>query len=250
MKRLTIHTLAAGALLLSTAATASADSVTFMASSGTLSASATFDAIGSDLVITLRNDSQADVMVPADVLTAVFFAIDGPPIALTRASVGLAPGSSVLFGGSDPGGGVGGEWAYRGNLNSSLIDRSYGISSVGLGQFGPGDLFPGSNLQGPASPGGLQYGLTSMGDDPTTGNAPVTGKQALIRHAVVVTLSGLPAGFDPSSRISGVLFQYGTSLSEPRIPEPTTLTCLSAAALLARTRRTLRREGTRDLNRA
>ncbi len=248
MTRFTIHALAAAVVSLGTAATASADPFTFMASSGTRSASATFEAVGSDLVVTLRNDSAADVMVPTDVLTAVFFAIDGPPIALTRTRVVVAPGSSVLFGGSDPGGVVGGEWAYRGNLNSSLFDGSYGISSTGLGLFGPGDRFPGSNLQGSASPGGLEYGLTSLGDNPATGNAPVTGKEALIRHAVVVTLSGLPADFDPSRQISGVLFQYGTSLSEPRTPEPTTLTCLGAAALLARTRRSARRAG--GLNRA
>ena len=85
---------------------------------------------------------------------------------------------------------------------------------------------------------GLEYGLTSVGDDPTTGNAPVTGKNALIQNEVIFTLSGLPDGFDPSLRISGVRWQYGTSLDEPHLPEPASaaLVLCGAVALLRRRR--------------
>jgi hypothetical protein len=88
---------------------------------------------------------------------------------------------------------------------------------VGLGLFGPGNLFPGSDLQPPTSPDGLQYGLTSAGDDTTTGNAPVTGDNALIKNSVVFTLSGLPSTFLLSG-ISNVGFQYGTSLTDTSFP--------------------------------
>jgi hypothetical protein len=209
-----------------TSAAAEAAPITFSGSSGSLAASVTFATSGTDLLVTLTNASAADVLVPADVLTAVFFD-SSTPLTLTRTSAVLAGGSAVFFGPSDPGGVVGGEWAYLGNV--AAVSQDYGIGSAGLGVFGPGDVFPGSNLQGPASPNGLQYGLTSAGDNLAAGNAAVTGCFALIRNSVVFTLSGLPAGFEPSAAIASVRFQYGTALSEPSfgggsstqsVPEP------------------------------
>jgi hypothetical protein len=189
----------------------------FTGSSGTLSASAEFVASGSNLVVTLTNTSLNDVLVPADVLTAVFFSLSGDPL-LGKTSAVLGSGSSVFFGVADPGDVVGGEWAYARGLggNPDLLGANQGISSSGLGVFAPGNRFPGNNLQGPADPDGIQYGIASAGDDPSTGNAPVTGANALIRNQVVFTLSGLPTG----SSISNVWFQYGTSLDEPNIPPP------------------------------
>jgi hypothetical protein len=144
----------------------------------------------------------------------------------------------VLFGGSDPGNSVGGEWAYRSGLSGAPGDRDYGISSTGLGLFGNDDRFPGNNLQGPDSPDGLQYGITSAGDDPASGNTPVTGEHALVQNSVVFTFTGIPNGFDPAANITGAVFQYGTSLDEPSIPEPTTVAFLSiGAALITRRRR-------------
>jgi hypothetical protein len=229
------------ALALATAIGAStaaiAAPITYSATVGHRSASATFDVSGTNLIVTLINDSNDDVLVPVDVLTAVFFDVNGASLALTPVSAVLKAGSSVLFGTTDPGNVVGGEWAYRGDLDpAGTPNRAYGISSVGLGLFGPGDLFPGTNLQGPASPDGLQYGITSLGDNPATGNTPVTGTNALIQNAVVFTLAGLPDSFDPSTRIENVIWQYGTDLSEPRIPEPATLGIFAVGALLLRRR--------------
>lgn len=213
-----------GIVLLAAEASAS---VTFTGSSGSLSAEATFASSGSDLQVTLTNTSSADVLVPTDVLTAVFFSIAGNPT-LTPLSAVLAPGSTVLFGTTDPGGVVGGEWAYK---------SASGVSSTGLGIFGPGDRFPGSNLQGPTSPDGLQYGITSAGDNPSTGNTPVTGTNALIKNSVIFTLGGLPVGFALND-IGDVVFRYGTSLSEPsfpgtpQVPEPASvLTWIGLAGL-------------------
>lgn len=219
--------------------TSSASQV-FNASSGNLAAQATFDVVGSNLQITLSNVSMADVMVPADVLTGIFFDISGSAMSLGRVSAVVASGSTVAFGGTDPGNVVGGEWAYVGGLSGAPGSAAYGIGSAGFGLFGPGNLFPGNNLQGPSSPNGLEYGITSMGDNLATGNTPVTGTQALIKHSVVFTLSGAGSNFD-LSRIGNVSFQYGTALSEPniRVPSPSTaaLMGLGAAASLRRRRR-------------
>lgn len=216
---------------------ASANPITFTASQGNLAASATFDTSGTDLVVTLSNTSLVDVLAPANVLTGLFFDVSGSPLGLTPASAVVPAGSMVLFGGTDPGGAVGGEWAYRAALAGAPHGAAYGISSSGFNLFGPPDVFPGTNLNGPVSPNGLNYGITSVGDDPVTGNAAVTGGEPLIQYSVVFHLSGLPAGFDPSAAISNVSFQYGTDLSEPNIPAPGSLACLAAAVLVAARRR-------------
>lgn len=188
-------------------------SVLYAGSSGSLAASAEFATSGSNLIVTLTNTSGADVLVPADILTGVYFNLSGNP-SLSRISAVLNTGSSVLFGTTDPGNVVGGEWAYKTSLVGAPGDAKQGISSAGLGLFGKFDRFPGTNLQGPDGPGGLQYGITSAGDDSTTGNTPVIGDNALIRNSVVFTLSGIDNAFDPVEDISNVWFQYGTALFE------------------------------------
>jgi hypothetical protein len=142
----------------------------------------------------------------------------------------------VLFGGTDPGGSVGGEWAYASNLNGAPGGARWGISSAGLDLFGAAN-FPGNNLQGPVSVGGIQYGIMSFGDNPATGNAAVTGSNALIKYQVVFELSGLPAGFDPSARIADVQFQFGTALSDPSFPEPATAGLVLVMSLIAARRK-------------
>jgi hypothetical protein len=207
----------AAAVVVFGAVTAKAIPVTFSGSLDSLSASASFDKSGTNLLVTLANTSGSDVGNPSQVLTAVFFSLAGDP-ALTPVSAVLTPGSIVYFGTTDPDGVVGGEWAYK---KGFLIDPTVGTqgnSSVGLEIFGPADLFPGTNLQGPDSPDGIQYGLTSPVDDPTIGNAAVTGQFPLIKSSVDFVLSGLPGGFDPNTDISKVYFQYGTDLTEPRFP--------------------------------
>jgi hypothetical protein len=64
-------------------------------------------------------------------------------------------------------------------------------------------------------------------------NAAVTGANALIRNAIVFTLSGIPSGCDPSPSISNVSWQYGTALNEPNIPEPASLVLVAMGGLLA-----------------
>jgi hypothetical protein len=229
MKRLALFTV----LALSLTAKAQAVPITFSAASGNLAASVVFTTDGSNLVVTLTNTSAFDVLAPADLLTGVFFDF-ASPVTLTRASAVLGPGSSVLNGGSDAGGVVGGEWAYTSGIGGSTPGgQNYGISSAGLGVFSPGDNFPGSNLAGPVSVNGMQYGIVSAGDNHATGNSPILSTP-LIDNSVVFTLGGLPQGFDPSLAIRNVAFQYGTNFSEPRlrVTEPGTLTLLALSSVL------------------
>lgn len=222
----------AACALASITAAVSAAPFTITESAGNLQATAEFAVDSGDpsrLVVTLTNSSMHDVLVPADILTGLFFSISSP-VTLSPVSAVLAAGSIVEFG-SAPGGVVGGEWAYRAGLTGVVEDASglgHGISSAGFGLFGNAN-FPGSNLQGPVAVNGMQYGILSAGDNPATGNSPVTGPNAFIKNSVVFTLGGLPDGFDPASSISDVLFQYGTSLSEPRLG--TSVPAPGAAAL-------------------
>jgi hypothetical protein len=223
MKTFKTLVLVFGVVSLMLSATAARADMTSTFSQGDLAASAKFAVSGSNLVVTLTNTSTADVLVPTAVLTAVFFDLPGG-ITLSPLSALLGTGSTVFFGPTN-GGDVGGEWAYAALPPATPPPPgNAGISSAGLGLFGDAN-FGGANLQGPVSVDGLQYGITSAGDDTTSGNAAVTGKFALIQNEVVFTLSGVDATFDPGTMISNVQFQYGTSLGEMVVPAP-------AAALL------------------
>jgi hypothetical protein len=202
------------------------------ATKGNLDATVTFSTSGNNLVVTLTNSSLSDVLLPTQVLTGVFFTAIGDPT-LTPVSAVLGAGSTVLHVISQPAGGVvGGEWAYADGLSGAPLGADEGISSAGLGLFGNAN-FPGANLDGPTGTNGLQYGITSTGDNGATGNTPVT-TEPLIQDTVVFTLSGLPDGFDPSASIKKVSFQYGTSLNDPNItvtPEPGSLALLASGVL-------------------
>lgn len=217
--------------------------ISISASSGTHSAQVDFARSGSNLIVTLTNTSTSDAMDPTDILTGVFFNIPSNP-ALTRTSA-MAPVSSpvVEIGtGTDvtPGDRVlGGEWAYLNGL--SVGGNNQGISSSGLGIFGPPNLFPGPDLVSPTSPDGVNLGITTAGDNVLTGNGGISG-QWLSKNSVVFTLGGYTG--EPSQDIGRVRFQYGTDLSEFNIvaPEPGSLAlCLASMALIAfRSRNRLR----------
>lgn len=182
--------------------------------SGDLAASAVFTQNVSNLQVVLTNTSTADALVPTDILTGVFFSTNGT---LTPVSAILTTGSTVFFDSAPAGGVVGGEWAYGSGLVGAPGGATSGISSTGLGLFGDAN-FPGVDLDDPAALNGLNYGITSAGDNPVTGNTPVT-TIPLIQNSVTFLL-GL-SGVDFSALdISNVSFQYGTSLGEPNVPVP------------------------------
>jgi hypothetical protein len=205
-------------VILAGSAQASITSATFSGSNTSLglSASAVFtvnDATGT-MTVLLKNTSTSDVMNPSQILTAMFF---DPKPTFSRVSAAVASGSTVLFGITDPGNVVGGEWAFNQTLSGAPGLAALGISSSGLDLFAPSDVFPGTNLQGPGEPDGLQYGITSAGDNSATGNTPVTGTNALIQNAVLFTFSFTPTAFN-AAEISDVSFQYGTALTDPNVP--------------------------------
>lgn len=191
--------------------------IVFSGTSGDLAGSVSFDISGSNLVVTLTNTSSSDVLVPADVLTAVFFTFSGPT--LTPVSAVVASGSTVLYGPSG-GGNVGGEWAYESGLAGAPGGAASGISSAGLGLFGAPN-FNGPDLTDPAALNGLNYGILSAGDDPATGNNGVVNHGGLIKNSVVFTLAGLTGSeILTSSMFTHVSLQYGTGLDEPNVPVP------------------------------
>lgn len=234
MFRCAYHAVAALALF---AGAANASVLVSGNNGGSLAAEAEFSVSGSNLVIRLSNSSTFDTLVPADVLTAVFWDISGAPVALTRTSVVLGGTSSAVgSGGTDPGNAVGGEWAYKNNGATFPGGRAYGVSSSGLGDFGPGDRFPGNNLEGPTNPDGMQYGLLSVGDNIATMNGGMAGN-TFIKHEVVITMGGLPANFD-LGRIGNVWFQYGTDYSEGGfVPTPAGVAAFGVAGMFATRRR-------------
>ena len=212
-------------------AAGSAGAAQFVFSSGTRAGQADFEVIGNDLVITLVNTSPFNTSVPNELLSALFFDIAGSP-SLTPVSGILSTGSVVMFGVTPADGVIGGEWAYSESAAALAPGgAAYGVSSAGFGIFGPFDRFPGPDLDGQVNVGGMSYSLLSEGNIAGSGNAPVTGANPLIDNGVVLSLSGLPAGFNTWTDITNVWFQYGTDLQDPRfqgnlIPEPMTITAV------------------------
>ena len=223
----------------------------------TLDASATFVISNLELIVYLSNTGTFDPNDPADILTSIFFKIDGNPD-LTPVSAQLGLDSSVIAHPLPIGfdGNVGGEWAYRNNLTGTPLAANEGLSSVSFKWFKTKDLFPGPNLQGPKAPGGAQFGVTTI-DDLYGNNKGGLKNQGLIQAEVIFTLADLPQGFeytDLATEISNVTFQYGSNLKQPdipailgeegQIPEPSTISLVAAGLLGALTlarRRMLRR---------
>jgi hypothetical protein len=225
---------------------AHATAITFSASgtstTGTaLAASVKFDVdtTANRLVVTLSNTAMSDVMSPADVLTAVFFDVKSG-LSFTPSTATIATGSAAYNGTTltnSAGSAVGGEWEYLNNLSGAPQGSREGISSSGFGMFGNAN-FAGANLNGPTAVDGVQYGLSSAGDNLATTNGGTN--VPLIRSSVIFKLvfpcsmncaAGTnAASFDPSTSIFNVNFQYGTSLLEADltptapgpIPEPAT----------------------------
>jgi hypothetical protein len=201
-------------------------------------ATANFSLSGSTLTVTLTNTNTADVLVPNDILTGVFFSAG--TATLTPVSATVPGGSAIAYCAACAGvTNVGGEWAYAAGLAGSLTlsgggDR--GISSVGLGLFGNAN-FGGANLAGPDAVDGDQFGILSAGDNLATGNAGVTNSGGQIKNAVVFVLTVV--GSLTEGQIGNVFFQYGSVLNVVPLPPALVLfgTALVGMTVLGRRRR-------------
>ncbi len=206
-----LHALTLTALL-ALSAPSSFAAMTFTGSSGTKAATVSFDIVAGKLQVVLDNTSSADVMVPSDVLTAVFFNVAGSSnmTAFSATSNGPTYLNGVQVNGA--GTNVGGEWGFGGALAGAAGGVNSGISSSGLGGVFGHANFNGPNLADPMVLDGLQYGLTSAGDNVATQNGGVANME-ITKHSVTFLLDVL-AGFS-LTQISNVSFQYGTSMAEP-----------------------------------
>lgn len=205
---------------------ASANAITYVGSSGNLSARAVFSLTGNTLTLTLTNTSMADVLQPTDVLTGVFFNLTG---GLTPVSAS-DPGSSVYYNRIIN---VGDGWGFATNVSAngknSAISATGAVNGLGQSNFSANH----TNLDG------LGYGLLSAGDNTGTGNGGVLGHGPLIKDTAQFVLT-VPQGFDLGEVGKTVVFQYGTSLNETHYvgnlqttptPEPATLGMLGSGVI-------------------
>lgn len=193
-----------------------------------LAAKALFDVSGTTWTVTLSNVG-GDVMVPADVLTTLFFNV-ASPVTLTKVSANIATGSSAVFlspnGNTDfVGTNIGADWHFKSGVSQSPVTASFGIGSVGLDIFSTNDANEGFSTNSEHAVSDIPIkqmdgGLLSKNDNLATGNDQVTGNRAFVKSAAVFVFTANVANYDLAN-ISGVRFQYGTGLSEPRLTAPT-----------------------------
>jgi hypothetical protein len=202
---------------------------------GNFSAVATFDQVGSNLVVTLTNTGKVDPTTSGEILTGIFFNVAGDP-ALTGLSADIcSPGCAVTEGGAlgiPPNlVSVAGEWAFR-HKTGLGYGANFGLSAVAAGsRFTDTYLIggPNSNQSGEAGPGGIDYGVTTA-NDTEIGDKSSLWAQPLISNQVILTLAGLPGNFDinAAGAISNIQFQFGTGSREA--PEPATILLLGMGA--------------------
>jgi hypothetical protein len=234
-----LKTLALLTLLAVAAPFAKADFATFTGSQGNLAAQAKFDFDSNILKITLTNTASVKSTVPSSLLSGIFFNLTGVSPTLTPSSAILPTGSNIVQANQCSTGNcvgatnVGGEFAY----NTGIAGRPfYGIAANGYINVNAGN-FNGADLDSPNAPNGLNFGLVTSNFNAGDGNGGMDG-DPFIKSSVVFTLFGV-SGLT-ASKVSNVVFQYGTSLSDPnfvgtgpnppqgQIPEPSSVLLLGS----------------------
>lgn len=233
-----------GAMFLTLGALPANGDVSFGFAQGALSANATFSASGDLLTVILSNTATDDVANPGQVLTGLFFDIDGYVGELTAVSALLTDlsGTPVLFGAGLGNTGLGyNDYAGAGDIGVEAgYDRGaatlgpvgdHAIGTVGMGDFlGADDRFDmndAHNIQGPLSPNGIEYGIVNS-TYTGGGNAPINGPNALLVSPVLYSFSGF-SGFSESD-IGNVGFNYGTDFNPIPAPGSAVLGLLGFAA--------------------
>jgi hypothetical protein len=206
------------------------------------SASADFSLSGNTLTITLSNTASGAITAPNQVLTALFFSYSTGGV--SSANTALSTGGSANYTTPQYFGDVGGEWGAKSNVNGF----NYGLSSTGLGDFGPGDTINDNDLTPPGSPDGLQWGIVNPGYVDGTGNGGVEDSP-MSRGTVTFTLT-VSSGFNPDN-ITSTFFLYGTAYGEGggggggggnAVPAPAGLILLATAVPVFAFRRLIRRK--------
>jgi hypothetical protein len=212
--------------------------VTFTATNGTLAAYAVFSLSGTDLTVSLTNAGPAAAH-NNEVLTALFFNASGSPT-LTTGNANLGSGAQIIDYNGNPVGGINAAdgWAFAqgSTVSSQLAGSNYGIGAAGFGIFGQSNFANSVATNVDGTPYGIVNGVASP-NQISGGAAP----QILVSNAtaslgppisgptgMVFTLHGFTGSL---GGISGVQFQYGTSLSDTRIPEPSTIACACTVGL-------------------
>lgn len=186
-----------------------------------LAAQAVFSIAEDRLTITLRNlaGSSPYQDVPGSTLTGLLWSFGSFDPTLVPVSATVPSGSSIIQASScdvaacDGATNVGGEFRYQAMVLPGGADR--GISSAGY--VGGTGNFLGPDLDSPNAVDGVNFGIVSAapGFEPNGGRGGLAN-EPLIQDSVVFVLRGVSGV--PESSIARVSFQYGTSLTDPRIP--------------------------------
>lgn len=187
-------------------------------------ATADFSVSGSQLTIVLTNATTASDPGAGFVLTSVAFDLEG--IDITGGSAVITAGSSAIGFTPDPGDDVSKEWGFGNNGQccdaASLSVTNYVTTNTsGATQFAAGDLFNPIGLDGPS--GGLVGVNWSGGFEAIESSATFT---------VDLSASLTQAQLDSLLKSNGVLFEWGSDIFPPSVPEPTAAGAFLAGAVV------------------
>jgi hypothetical protein len=192
---------------------------TFSFSSGDLAASANFsiNGAGDTLTLTLTNTATTAPTDPIGTLTGVLFSLGTSTDTLTYVS---ATASSVIQGPCTPDGGstsacptlIDGEvdFAQKADMQAGFPSGSWTQGVGTSGQFG-GDA-EGTNIDGPPSPDGINFGIVNSSFTADSGNGGLDGRP-LVQNSITFVFS-ITGGTLSEDDIADVIFVYGTQWNE------------------------------------